>query len=71
MPGVFQVERAEAANFTKVWTKNGIAISLQDIHLDFATDFANIVLNSFIDKCTRDAMERVRQQEAAKIQLGE
>lgn len=65
----FQVTQAEAANFAKVWTKNGIAFILQDIHLDFATDFANVVLNSFIEKCQRDAAERLRQLQAQNVTL--
>lgn len=44
-----QVPKTEAANFAKVW-KNpaGLTMILDDTTLQFATDFANIVLRSFI-----------------------
>lgn len=49
------VDRAQAENFGKVWTHRGVSIPLSDVSLQFATDFANVVLLSFVSKCQQDA----------------
>lgn len=51
MNGIPQVPRQDAENFAKVWNHKGIAIPMSDAHIDFATDFANITLKSFIIMC--------------------
>lgn len=66
-----KVSREDTARFAKVWTKNGIAFILPDVGLDFATDYANIVIKSFIEQCQRDAAERIRQQQARQIVVTE
>ncbi|PWT75557.1 MAG: hypothetical protein C5B59_08745 [Bacteroidetes bacterium] len=47
--GFPQVPKQEAINFSKVW-KNpaGLTIILDDTAIQFAMDFANVVLKSFI-----------------------
>lgn len=36
--------------FSKVWKYNGVDIILTDTHYQFALDFANMILNSFIEQ---------------------
>jgi len=57
----FKVQRAEAENFSKVWNKGGITILLSPEAVDFATDFANVVLRNFIQMCQEDAKKQVPQ----------
>lgn len=47
----FRVERTEAEKFAKIWHKGGIVVPMQDVHIDFATAFANVVLNNFVQMC--------------------
>lgn len=65
---VFKVERTETAKFAHVWNKGGISIILPDTALDFATDFANIVLNNFIAMCQANAANAAAN-EAAKPKI--
>jgi len=51
----FHVPRAEAESFSKVWNKGGITILLSPEAIDFATDFANVVLRNFIQVCQEQA----------------
>lgn len=59
-----QVDRTQALNFSKKWTHNGIAIPLQDTHIDFATDFANIVLKSFVLECHAKVQAAIKAAQA-------
>jgi hypothetical protein len=36
--------------FSKKWTHNGVAIFLDDVHKQFAIDFANMIVTSVIDQ---------------------
>jgi hypothetical protein len=58
---MYRVERIEAEKFSKVWNKGGVTIILTPEAIDFARDFANIVLNNFVTMCQAQA-----QQAAAK-----
>lgn len=53
-----QVPLADAANFAKVWTYGGLVVPLQDVHVRFASDYANIVLRNFVMQA---AMARLMQ----------
>ena len=53
----FKVERIEAEKFSKVWNKGGISIILNPEAIDFARDFANVVLNNFIMMCQAEATQ--------------
>lgn len=57
----FQVQRVEAEKFSKVWNKGGITILLSPESIDFATDFANVVLRNFILICQEDAKKQIPQ----------
>lgn len=52
---MLQINLKDAQQFSRVWTNNGVAIILQDVHLQFATDFANVVLKSFVENAQRAA----------------
>lgn len=60
-----QVTKNDAEGFSKQWTHNGLAIVLNDVHIQFATDFANIVLRNFVLQCAAQA------EAAAKAQSGQ
>ena len=62
-----QVSAKDAQEFGKVWTHKGVAIFLSDIHFQFAADFANIVLKSFIENAQRQAAARAAQAAKPKI----
>lgn len=60
----FSVHRAQTEGFAKVWkTPGGIHLTHSPATIQFATDFANVVLRGFIDMCKHQA------QEAAKAAL--
>lgn len=62
-----QISPADAAKFGQVWTHNGVAIVMTDVHYKFAADFANIVLKSFIEDAQRKALAaRKAAEDAAK-----
>jgi hypothetical protein len=45
----------DAAQFGHVWTHQGVAIPMKDVHFQFAADFANIVLKSFVEDAQKQA----------------
>lgn len=59
------IKRQEASQFATVWTRNGIVLPLNSAAIDFATDFANVVLSNFISMCERQA-NAAKQAAAAK-----
>lgn len=62
-----QVSGQQAKDFGKVWTHKGIAIFMDDTHYQFAADFANVVLKSFI----QDAQRRAAEAAKPKVVLAE
>lgn len=62
----YKIDRREAESFARVWTRNGIAIPLSLASVDFATDFANVVLNNFIVMCEQKAI-KAKQAAARKM----
>ena len=62
-----QVQVSEATNFAKQWTFKGLAIPLDEASVQFATDFANVCLKSFVEFCAQQAQAAFQKaQEAAK-----
>lgn len=57
----------EVEKFSKVWNRGGITILLDNTAKEFAKDFANIVLKSFI----LDQMKKAMQQRAMQAPQGE
>lgn len=61
----FRVKLEDAENFAKVWNFKGISVPLSDVHAQFACDFANIAIRSFIEFTMAQAKARA-EEEAAK-----
>ena len=63
------VDKSVAQGFSKVWNKGGITILLDDTAIQFATDFANIALRSFVvDQMQKfEAMRAAQAAQAAAV----
>lgn len=57
------VSTQDAKQFGKVWTYRGLAIFMDDAHYQFAADFANIALKSFIENAQRQAVEAAKKKQ--------
>jgi hypothetical protein len=62
-----QVKLEEAKKFAQIWNYKGVALIVDDAHCQFAADFANTVLRSFVQQL------QMQQAQAAqpKVQLVE
>jgi hypothetical protein len=60
-----QVQMKDVDGFAKVWNKGGIVMMLDNTSKEFAKDFANIVLKSFVLDQMKQAMKVKAMQEAA------
>lgn len=56
-----KVEKAQTAAFAKAWDRGGIKMILDDTSVQFATDWANIVLKSYVDDALAKAA-KLKQQ---------
>lgn len=54
-----KIDRKQVEGFAKVWTYNGVALLLNDAHIQFASDFAQQCLISFV--------QQVAKQQAAAV----
>jgi hypothetical protein len=45
--GIPQVEKTETQKFGKQWLYNGLAVTLDDTTIQFATEWANLLLSGF------------------------
>lgn len=61
------VTAKDASQFAQVWRHKGVAIPVLDIHAQFAADFANIVLKSFIEEAQK--LNAAKAAEAAKPRI--
>lgn len=66
---MLNVSAKDARDFSRVWTNRGVAIVMQDVHLQFAADFANVVLKSFIENAQKAQAEAAKAAAAKKITL--
>lgn len=64
-----QVTLKDAHQFSNVWRHKGVAIPMQDIHLRFAADFANVALKSFIETAQRQAAAKAAEAAKPKVVL--
>lgn len=65
----FSVSLTDAQNFAKVWNYKGISVPLDEIHCQAMTDYANIVLKSFVDQMVAKAQLAKQQAEQAATPL--
>ena len=43
-----RVDKSQVLEFSKIWTYKGVALCLNDAHIQFAADFSNCMLHSFV-----------------------
>lgn len=65
----FKVERIEAEKFSQIWNKGGVHVILPPEAIDFASDFANVVLRNFIGMCQAQAQAEVAKQAAKAAEM--
>lgn len=58
-----KVEFADTVKFADIWTYRGLQIPLDEVHVQFATDYANVVLNNFIRRMQSQAATAKKQAE--------
>jgi hypothetical protein len=66
-----QVGVEQAKSYSNVWKYNGLALPLEPHHIQFATDFANITLKSFVLECQEKAQKAIEQMELENKLKGE
>jgi len=67
---MYKIERPETEKFSRVWNKGGIQIILTPEAIDFATAWANVVLNNFVQMCQTEAAaaaKKAAEPEKSKI----
>lgn len=52
--------KAHADGFAKAWNHKGVAIFLDDVHKQFAVDFANMIVASVLEQQQRAAAEAAK-----------
>jgi hypothetical protein len=62
-----QVDRKSVEGFAKIWNHNGVALLLNDAHIDFARDFANVTLRNFVQQVAQQQMAAAQAAAAKKI----
>ena len=62
-----QVTKQQVAGFASVWDHKGVKIILNDIHIQFAMDFANVVLRNFVQQVAAQQMVAAQAAAAKKI----
>ena len=63
----FQDTREETRKASKHWkTPSGVLLILDDTHIAFATDWANLVLKNFVQMCAEQAAAQIKAARAAK-----
>ena len=70
----FTVTEAQTKAFSLAWDSGGIKVIMDNTSVRFATDWANIVLKSFVqdmaDQVKRVAEEKIAAQKAAQAAPG-
>lgn len=62
---VFKVAPGDVDNFAKVWTHQGLFFPMNDMSRQFASDFANVAIRSFIDYTVEQARAKAEAAKAA------
>jgi hypothetical protein len=61
------VDRKQVEGFAKVWTYRGVALCLNDAHIQFAADFANVMLKSFVSNIAKQQAAAIEAAKAKQI----
>jgi hypothetical protein len=64
---MLKIDRKQVEGFAKVWTYKGVALCLNDAHIQFAADFAQQVLISFIENVKKQQMAAMEAAKAKQI----
>lgn len=65
----FKVTLPDAQGFAKVWNYKGIAVPIDEIHAQFACDYANVVLRSFVEMVQANAKKALEEKAAPEKPL--
>jgi hypothetical protein len=65
--GYPQVAKTETEKFSKEWTYNGIAVSLDNTSIQFATDWANLLLRNIFTQMAQQAQAQMKAQESKSL----
>lgn len=57
---IFKVAPGDVDNFAKVWTHKGLFFPMNDTARQFATDFANVAIRSFIEFTVEQAKQKAK-----------
>jgi hypothetical protein len=69
MPIIPKVTKEMTAAFGKAWDSNGVKIILDATTIQFATDWANIALKSFVEDINAQAV-KLREEKKAALAAG-
>lgn len=61
---IFKVAPGDVDNFAKVWTHQGLFFPMSDMARQFASDFANVAIRSFIDYTVEQARAKAAKAAA-------
>ena len=61
-----QVTLDEVRRIGKAWRPGGLVVPLDDMHIRFAADVANLVLKNFVQMCAEQAAAQIKAARAAK-----
>jgi hypothetical protein len=62
-----QVGNNVTQEFSKIWTLNGVAITLDNTSIQFATDFANEILKQFVLTMARKSAQNIPSQATKEV----
>ena len=65
MPLIPKVTKEMTTAFAKAWDSNGIKVILDNTTIQFATDWANIALASFVDDINKQSQKLKAEKAAA------
>ena len=65
----FRVTIEDAQKFASVWNYNGIVLPLDKIHCQFACDYANVAIRSFMQVIAEQAAAKKKAAEEAKPKM--
>lgn len=61
-----QITKEETQKFAAAWRNNGLFVSISDLYIQFATDYANVVLRSFVEQCQAQVAAAIKAQQTAQ-----
>jgi hypothetical protein len=65
MPLIPKVTEAQTKAFSNAWDSGGIKVIMDATSIRFATDWANIALQSFVSQIAQDMAKKIAEKKAA------